>query len=232
MKTALIIFAAVIIGFSLVSVTHAVNISLTFPSSGGGSNPCSSPTSTNCSPGNFINYFYQFALMIGGLLAFGVIVYGGVRYATSAGNPSGQHEAKEWVQGALLGLVLLAGAYLILYTVNPNLVQLGLPTLQKLTISAPPSNNNSSGACGPNYGSCSNGQTCQQGTNQVWACATTGGGQSTNTNPACNGVTAGCTIWTLNQPPAATCQGYGTKWNSCTNGAPPSGQQCFTTTQC
>jgi len=131
MKTALIIFAAVIIGFSLVSVTHAVNISLTFPSSGGGSNPCSSPTSTNCSPGNFINYFYQFALMIGGLLAFGVIVYGGVRYATSAGNPSGQHEAKEWVQGALLGLVLLAGAYLILYTVNPNLVQLGLPTLHE-----------------------------------------------------------------------------------------------------
>ena len=81
--------------------------------------------------------FYQFALMIGGVLAFGAIVYGGILYAASAGNPSKQSEGKEWIKSALFGLLLLAGAYLILYTINPNLVNLGLPTLQSVNIQTP-----------------------------------------------------------------------------------------------
>ena len=45
------------------------------------------------------------------------------------GNPGNQSEGKEWVKSALLGLLLLAAAYLILYTVNPNLVNLELADL-------------------------------------------------------------------------------------------------------
>jgi hypothetical protein len=77
--------------------------------------------------------FYQFALIIGGILAFGVIVYGGVRYMASAGNPSGQSDAKEWVEAALLGLLLLVGAYFVLNVVNPQLLNLTLPTINTST---------------------------------------------------------------------------------------------------
>ena len=85
---------------------------------------------TSTPPGAFVSGFYTFALMIGGVLAFGAIVWGGVLYAASAGNPGKQSDGKEWIKSALLGLLLLAGAYLILYTINPNLVNLSLPTLQ------------------------------------------------------------------------------------------------------
>ncbi len=78
-------------------------------------------------PGSFVEAFYQWALSIAGILAFGIIIFGGVKYMVSAGNPSMQGDAKEWIKAAILGVVLLACAYLILYTINPNLVNLGLP---------------------------------------------------------------------------------------------------------
>ena len=119
--------AAVIANFFLLSAAHAVTISMNIP---GG--PNAYPTSTG--PGGFVANFYQFALMIGGVLAFGVIVYGGVRYMASAGNPSGQSDAKEWIEAALLGLLLLVGAYFILNVVNPQLTTLSLPPLQPVSL--------------------------------------------------------------------------------------------------
>ena len=115
-------------------------------------------------PGQYVQGFYSFALMIGGVLAFGAIVYGGILYAASGGNPGQQSEGKEWVKNALLGLLLLAAAYLILYTINPNLVNLNLPTLQAVNVgtstaqqsSQPPcSNSNPNGYC-PGTGACQN----------------------------------------------------------------------------
>jgi hypothetical protein len=80
-------------------------------------------------PGAFIANFYQYSLYIAGILAFGIIVYGGIRYMTSAGNPSAASDAKEWIEAALLGLLLLAGAYFILAVINPQLLNLNLPSL-------------------------------------------------------------------------------------------------------
>ncbi|MGD1002990.1 MAG: hypothetical protein ABR884_00230 [Minisyncoccia bacterium] len=122
--------AAIVSNFFLLSAAHAVTISMAIP---GG--PNAYPTSTG--PGGFVANFYQFALMIGGVLAFGVIVYGGVRYMASAGNPSGQSDAKEWIEAALLGLLLLVGAYFILNVVNPQLTNLVPPTLTPVNIQTP-----------------------------------------------------------------------------------------------
>jgi hypothetical protein len=99
--------------------------------------PGTNANSTSSAPGAFIANFYQFALMIGGILAFGVIVFGGIKYMASAGNPSGQTDGKEWIWGALTGLLLLAGAYLVLHTINPQLVNLNLPTLNQVVATAP-----------------------------------------------------------------------------------------------
>jgi hypothetical protein len=90
------------------------------------------PGLTNISttgPAGWVNAFYRFALIFSGILAFGAIVYGGIKYAVSAGNASSQSEGRAWIWSALIGLLLLAGAYLILRTINPNLVNLRNPTL-------------------------------------------------------------------------------------------------------
>ena len=90
------------------------------------------PGATNLSttgPAGWITAFYKFAMIFSGILAFGGIVYGGVRYATAAGNEHSQEEARAWIWSAFIGLLLLAGAYVILYTVNPNLVILKNPSI-------------------------------------------------------------------------------------------------------
>jgi len=93
--------------------------------------PGPNPSAEN--PGGMIANFYQFALMIGGVLAMGAIVYGGIRYTLAAGSPSAQTEGKEWIKQALYGLLLLVGAYLVLNTINPGLTNLSLPTLETLS---------------------------------------------------------------------------------------------------
>ncbi len=144
--------------------------------------PGTNANSTSSAPGAFIANFYQFALMIGGILAFGAIVYGGVRYVASAGNPSAQSDGKEWIMGALIGLLLLAGVYLILNVVNPQLANLNLPPLNQISAVAnyvapapPPTEygcvaSNGITACSPgNLSDCSDvpngacsGKTCTQ----------------------------------------------------------------------
>jgi len=93
----------------------------------------------NTSPCGWIVNFYGFALFFSGILAFGAIVFGGFMYATSAGNPSRQGTGKSYIQSALLGMLLLVGAYLILNVINPNLTTCSLPTLAPVQVaSAPP----------------------------------------------------------------------------------------------
>ncbi len=141
---------------------HAAFAQATIKISSGipGTNPT---TGAGTSPGAFIANFYQFALLIGGILAFGAIVFGGVKSAISAGNPSAISEARQWIWSALLGLLLLGGAYIILYTINPNLINLNLPALSPLNIST----------AGTPF-TLPNGQLCEN-TDTGSSCATSGG---------------------------------------------------------
>lgn len=90
--------------------------------------PTNPRTQEIADPGVSVNRFYQFALSIAGILAFGAVAYGGIRYTFAAGNPSGQSEGKEWVKSALWGLLLLGGAYLILNTISHDIVSLNITT--------------------------------------------------------------------------------------------------------
>ncbi len=85
----------------------------------------------------WVQSFYQFSLIAGVFLAVGVIVWAGLRYTLAAGNPSTQSDARDQILQALLGLILLFGAWLILYTINPNLVNLRLETLESVSVTAP-----------------------------------------------------------------------------------------------
>jgi hypothetical protein len=98
--------------------------------------PGTQPGISTSGPCGWIVNFYDFALLIAGILAFGAIVYGGVKAATSAGNPSKISEGRAWIWSALLGLLLLGCAYLILYTINPNLTKCQLPVLSSINIAS------------------------------------------------------------------------------------------------
>ncbi|KKR89268.1 MAG: hypothetical protein UU85_C0004G0109 [Candidatus Wolfebacteria bacterium GW2011_GWA2_42_10] len=77
--------------------------------------------------GGLVSKFYIYALAIVGVVALGAIIYGGILYTVSSGSPSQQQEAKNWITGAIWGVVLLAGAVLLLRTINPELVKLTEP---------------------------------------------------------------------------------------------------------
>jgi hypothetical protein len=166
--------------------------------------PGNLPNSTSTAPGAFVANFYQFAIFIGGILAFGVVVYGGVRYMASAGNPSGQSDAKEWIWGALIGLALLAGAYLVLNVVNPQLTNLTLPNLSQISSQ---NANGTSGGTATTNGACQS-NSCQSGST-CWA---------TNTNGT---VTHTCTSGGPG-PSATTCVAGQTNTSPCLC---PSGSQ-------
>ena len=84
-----------------------------------------------------IKKFYNYALAAVGVAALGAIIFGGIKYTVSAGNPSGQADAISWITGAVWGLVLLLGANLLLRTINPKLTKLELGKLKPVEIIAP-----------------------------------------------------------------------------------------------
>ena len=85
-------------------------------------------------PASYVARVYQFGLMVVGLLAFAGIIYGSIKYILSAGNMASLDDAKEQITQAIYGLLLLLGAFVILYTINPALVQLRNPEVPILNI--------------------------------------------------------------------------------------------------
>jgi hypothetical protein len=72
----------------------------------------------------YIKSLYNAGLAIGGIFAVGMIVIGAIFRITSAGSPDKIREGNEMIVSALWGVALLFGSYLILNTVNPQIVTL------------------------------------------------------------------------------------------------------------
>ena len=87
---------------------------------------------------DYVKYIFNFAIIIAGVVAFGVIVWGGVRWLTSAGDPAKLKDAKEQVFAAFLGLIILFSSYLILTTINPQLVIFEVEELEEATAPSTP----------------------------------------------------------------------------------------------
>ncbi len=79
--------------------------------------------------GKYITEVYKYLIGIVGILATVVMMIGGVIWIGAGGNASRVSEAKAWISGALMGLVLTLSSYMILNTINPDLV-----TMKKLDI--------------------------------------------------------------------------------------------------
>ncbi len=73
--------------------------------------------------GEYIAAIYVFFVGVAGILSTVFIMYGGIRYVISTGNPSQIQGAKETITSALVGLGIAVASYTILLTINPTLVQ-------------------------------------------------------------------------------------------------------------
>lgn len=79
---------------------------------------------------NFIQYFFSLALALAGIAAIISVVISGLKILIYAGNPAEITDAKEQLWAAALGIALLFASFIILRTINPQLVNpsaTGLP---------------------------------------------------------------------------------------------------------
>ena len=72
---------------------------------------------------NLIGTLIWWAFRLAGILAFAMIVFAGFQYLTSGGNTAQQKDAQERITGAIIGLILLFAFYIILYTINPDVLR-------------------------------------------------------------------------------------------------------------
>lgn len=71
---------------------------------------------------DYYRYIFYGAIALGGIIGFVVIVYGGILYLASTGNPELIKKGKEYIYSSITGLTILLCSYLILITLNPNLI--------------------------------------------------------------------------------------------------------------
>lgn len=90
---------------------------------------CTNP----CPFGNYLNIIIKLVIGIAAVLAMVMIVMGGIEYMTSE-LVSGKEAGKETITHAILGLLIALGAFLILNTINPQLLNACLDKLPIATI--------------------------------------------------------------------------------------------------
>jgi len=123
----LLILAVFWLTASFAAAAETPTLKYEFPCTPTADGTCPTSEETATSPAAYIARFYQFALMIAGMLAFGMLIFGGIKYTVSRGNTAQIADAKDIIYQALWGVALILGAYLILYTIDPKLVNLTDP---------------------------------------------------------------------------------------------------------
>lgn len=77
----------------------------------------------------YLNALYLLSISIGALYAVVKISLAGVKYSMSGSGVTDKQEAKDDIKGVLLGLLILLIPFIVLSTINPNLVKLNILNL-------------------------------------------------------------------------------------------------------
>lgn len=89
-------------------------------------------TTGSATLGGFLKSLFTVLIMLAGILAFIMLVIGGITYATA--DAIGKHSAGvDMMWNAVLGLIIALGAWVILNTINPNLASNLSITIPKVT---------------------------------------------------------------------------------------------------
>jgi hypothetical protein len=92
------------------------------------------PTPENVATGlpDYIKYIFQLSIIITGFVIFAALVYSGIQYLVSTGDPAKLTDSREGIFSAFLGAIILLSAYIIFNTINPQLTILKLPPVGPL----------------------------------------------------------------------------------------------------
>ena len=169
----------------------------------------------------YIQAIYNYGLAIAAILAAIVLMGGGLLWLTSGGDSGRVGKAKEMIIGAITGLIILFCAWIILNTVNPDLLTLkpiNTVVITKVGYCCDPTKGNvltdqASKVCPGSSRICGNSETCSNtSVDNTYSCVNTNnynccvyyldGGRTSNNTIKCEPVN-----WTLREN-CATPAGY------------------------
>ena len=84
--------------------------------------PLPGATSIGTGFAEYLAVFFNIGIGLAAVLAVLMIVVGGVQYIAGAASPSARGDAKKRITNAILGLLLALGSWLIVYTINPAIL--------------------------------------------------------------------------------------------------------------
>lgn len=97
---------------------------ITIPNSKIDANNAAGITVDGTTIGVWFSAIYIFFSGVVGILAAVMVMYGGLKWLTAGGNASRVTDAKDTIYSAIIAIILTLGAYVLLYTINPDLVLL------------------------------------------------------------------------------------------------------------
>ncbi len=80
------------------------------------------PEATDIPITYYIKYIFNFTIITIGFIAFAALILFGINLLTSGGDPEKRNKAKKQIRSIILGILILLFSYLILTTINPQLV--------------------------------------------------------------------------------------------------------------
>jgi hypothetical protein len=91
---------------------------------------------TSVDAGTYLSTLYTYAIGVAGVLAVIMFAIGGIHYMF----PGKESKGKEFMTNAVFGIILALAAYLILNTINPDILKsnISLPTATVTAVAAPP----------------------------------------------------------------------------------------------
>jgi hypothetical protein len=125
------LLAVLSVGRPALAQTQQYQLLAPIPLTGANSAPTQSFDVTTLAT-TYLPGMIKLVIGLAGGLAVVMIVVGGLRYITSA-TGMGKSDGKDMIFNAIIGLLLAISAYTILYTINPNLVNLSFAGLVPVT---------------------------------------------------------------------------------------------------
>ncbi len=82
--------------------------------------------------GDYISVLYRF--LAGGIVIVSavMVMWGGFKWLTASGNTGRVQDAKDVIYSSVIAILLVLGSYILLFTINPQLVSLKLPDISSV----------------------------------------------------------------------------------------------------
>src|SRR3989344_6346955 len=93
----------------------------------------------------YLQTIISMTIGLAGISSVIMLIIGGLEYIFSSVNEKTKNDAKDRITNALLGLLIVLSGYLILKTINPNLLNLKLPEIKPLKLQGTPPNSSFDG---------------------------------------------------------------------------------------